>query len=322
MADIYDRFRDGRDYYDIMGIQPPTASAGTPTAQTVAIQQGGGIPTTQRVLNVGRNDYNMQGTLDAEQRYGIPRVMVQTDPYARIAYSYGPSGPIPLIGATSVYPHVVSSGMYDYAAPYRRTIVPVGASLADIMAHIERMGKMMRRGGGTGGSGGGNGTSKTTPAGPKTDDESKVKRPDSRGLKLSPDDDAAERQDLLVPRTEQTISAPAGSEAEAETMKYPWEWYPGGGFADTPEGGMGVGDMIRGATDWVMGKLRSMPRNVKPGRAPEGLYPVAPEATQPMLAPDAVPVAPEVQPYLVPQQTLSGVMGLPLRSRGPSILIG
>lgn len=166
--DVYDRFRQEGDYYDITGTQPPTAFAETPATAQVAVQQGGGIPVTRRVLSVGRNDYNMPGSLEAYQTYGIPPVMVQSDPYARIAYSYGPSGPIPLIGATSVYPHVVSSGDYDYAAPYRRTIVPVGNSLGDIMAHIERMAQLMRRSGGSG-TGGGSAKKQDTKTTPQED---------------------------------------------------------------------------------------------------------------------------------------------------------
>lgn len=328
MADVYDRFRSVGDYHDIMGTQPGTAFPATaPATQVAVVPQGGAIPTTRRVLDVGRNDYNMQGTLEAAQGYGIPPVMVQSDPYARIAYSYGPSGPIPLIGATSVYPHVVSSGMYDYAAPYRRTIVPVGGSLGDIMAHIERMSRMRPRGGG-GVSAGGSATPKAPATNQPTVEEGQPQRTDTRGLKLSPDDDAAERQGLLVDRPEQpTAPVTVTPEAAPETMKYPWEWYPSSGFEEdvaVPEGQPRnmLGDMLGGAADWVMGKLRSMPRNVRPRPAPDGSYPVAPEVQQPMMVPDAMPIAPEVQPYLVPQQTLSSAMALPVRTYGPSILRG
>lgn len=347
MEDVYDRFKREGTWHDIMGTTPTTGGGvvvtpTVPQGATVsypAVAQGSALPTTTHVLNVGRNDYNMQGTLEAARDYGIPSVMTQTSPYARIAYTYGPSGPIPLIGATSVYPHVVSSGRYDYAAPFRRNVVPVGASLADIMAHVERMSRPMRGGGGGGGGGGvarGGGRVAAQPA------DAPVQRIDNRGLKLSPDDDTAERQGLLVSRPDQPV-APTATPPTPVDGGPNYDLYPGigmqddvddVGFVNTFNGpseaefirraqeGPGLVDYLGQQWDRFKGALRNMPRNVKPGRAPESVYPVAPEPIQPMMAPQPVPIAPKIQPYLVPQPTLSSAMALPLRHTSPTILRG
>lgn len=127
-----------------------------PEAQ-VQYAQSQGIPTYQnRTLNVGNNNYNMPGSYEAWRNYGVPPVMTHgRDPYARIAFSYGPSGPVPLMGFPSVYPHVLNSGYYDYAAPYMARAYQMAGpplSFMDIMNGMAQFMKLtMRGGGGTGG---------------------------------------------------------------------------------------------------------------------------------------------------------------------------
>lgn len=286
MADIYTRFRNEGDYYDITGTQPPTAFAEVPVSQAVTVQQGAGIPTAQRVLNVGRNDYNMQGTLEAARDYGIPPVMVQSSPYARTAYTYGPSGPIPLIGATSIYPHVVSSGRYDYGAPYMAQAFAMpndGYSFDKLMAYARDLARMqMRRGGGSGSGGGTSktpdkGKDQTTPA--PTDDlalppEGLVDpRLDIKAPMLRPD---IPQLDLPAPLTgvpQKGTPAPSGSTPVPQSLTdmNEWEWSSLGGGSipdmrvapDTSE--------RRGVLDWMLDSVRQMPRNVRPNRAAPAL---------------------------------------------------
>lgn len=116
---------------------------------------------------LGRNVYNMTGSREAHERYGVPPVLVQSDPYARIAYNVGPGGSVtPMVGYPSVYPHVlngvVERGMpayLDQVAAYRNSLLPYMGQLAQIMQPAapaqRRSGGGGVRVGGGGGSGGG-----------------------------------------------------------------------------------------------------------------------------------------------------------------------
>lgn len=289
MADIYNRFQEQGDYYDM---NPQDLIRMQASYRTDA-----GIPTANRVMNVGRNDYNMQGTLDAEQRYGIPRVMVQSSPYARTAFTYGPSGPIPLIGATSVYPHVVSSGWYDYGAPYMAQAFAMpndGYSFDKLMAYVKDISRMQMRPRGGGGTG--TGTSGT----PKKADD----------VALPPEGDGEPKPIPIRPRVPQlevpeALPAPKDPLAPSNTNdgRLTIQAYR----ANDPNnpyrknGSVGVPDLQgmtppQPAPELVPNPVIAMPDTLGPYLAPDA----ATVAPQQQVAPAPVPVTPQGGQYLVP----------------------
>lgn len=109
------------------------------------------------VLNNGYN-YSLPGSYEGYTQAGIPPIMGQVSPYARIGLTRQMNGAVtPLIGFPSVYPHVVDGNYYDYSQPLVLSAlaaamanwspIPVmgaggrGATLAGAVSH----------GGGTGG---------------------------------------------------------------------------------------------------------------------------------------------------------------------------
>lgn len=69
------------------------------------------------VLNNGYN-YSLPGSYEGYTQAGIPPIMGQVSPYARIGLTRQMNGAVtPLIGFPSVYPHVVDGNYYDYSQP-------------------------------------------------------------------------------------------------------------------------------------------------------------------------------------------------------------
>jgi hypothetical protein len=112
------------------------------------------------VLNNGYN-YSLPGSYEGYTQAGIPPIMGQVSPYARIGLTRQMNGAVtPLIGFPSVYPHVVDGNYYDYSQPL------VLSALAAAMANwspIPVMGAggrgatlagAVNHGGGTGGGAG------------------------------------------------------------------------------------------------------------------------------------------------------------------------
>lgn len=166
--------------------------------QAAAQQRAIGVPAVNREAPIGSNVYNMPGSREAWEQYGIPPVMVQSDPYARIAYRQNPNGSVtPLIGFGSVYPHVVrgvadpslpaSVGMWHWLGQQARQANPYGALAAQVLRTPRR----------TGGGGGGG---QQAPAKPNATEQKQQPAqatpaatgqpaPARRGLKLSGQDD-------------------------------------------------------------------------------------------------------------------------------------
>lgn len=88
-------------------------------AQAQARQAAQVPPSMYREAGIPNPYYNMPGSREAQEQYGIPPVIVQDQPYATAAYMTHPNGSVsPLIGYPSVYPHVLNGVPQDYAAPY------------------------------------------------------------------------------------------------------------------------------------------------------------------------------------------------------------
>ncbi len=122
---------------------------------------------------LGRNVYNMTGSREAHQRYDVPPVLVQSDPYAHIAYNVGPGGSVtPMVGYPSVYPHVlngvVERGMpayLDQVVAYRNSLLPYMGHLMQVM---QPAAKPQRRSAGGRSGGGGIGGGGRTAAQPRS----------------------------------------------------------------------------------------------------------------------------------------------------------
>lgn len=88
--------------------------------QGTAVQSPAGFnPAAPRpvVLNNGYN-YSLPGSYEGYTQAGIPPIMGQVSPYARIGLTRQMNGAVtPLIGFPSVYPHVVDGNYYDYSQP-------------------------------------------------------------------------------------------------------------------------------------------------------------------------------------------------------------
>ena len=80
-----------------------------------------GTPVVQEVYPASGAHYAAPGVREAYERYGIPPIMYQRDPYATAAFRtyvdpYGQMSVQPLIGFPSRYPHVVSGVPTDSLA--------------------------------------------------------------------------------------------------------------------------------------------------------------------------------------------------------------
>lgn len=127
----------------------------------------GAVYRTRNVANpmtlyreMGYNpNYNMPGSMEAHQRYGIPPVITQSSPYASLAAVYGPGHSVaPLTGYASQFPHVLNGVRQDYLAPMLSLYeIPMyRSSNADALI-AAALGRTARGGGGGVARGGGGG---------------------------------------------------------------------------------------------------------------------------------------------------------------------
>lgn len=95
----------------------PNAGPQMPVRLPVAIQNQ--PPSLMREACPGiQNYWNAPGAYEAQERYGIPPVLMQRSPYATAGYMAGPDGSVnPLVGYPSIYPHVLNGTPQNYAAP-------------------------------------------------------------------------------------------------------------------------------------------------------------------------------------------------------------
>lgn len=95
----------------------PNAGPQMPVLLPVAIQNQ--PPSLMREARPGiQNYWNAPGAYEAQERYGIPPVLMQRSPYATAGYMAGPDGSVnPLVGYPSIYPHVLNGTPQNYAAP-------------------------------------------------------------------------------------------------------------------------------------------------------------------------------------------------------------
>ena len=146
----------------------PNAGPQMPVRLPVAIQNQ--PPSLMREARPGiQNYWNAPGAYEAQERYGIPPVLMQRSPYATAGYMAGPDGSVnPLVGYPSIYPHVLNGTPQNYAAPAMANAWSVlgpwlappaqnGMAQELLRAMTQRT---PRRAAGTGGGG----TQRTTPA--------------------------------------------------------------------------------------------------------------------------------------------------------------
>lgn len=150
----------------------PNAGPQMPVRLPVAIQNQ--PPSLMREARPGiQNYWNAPGAYEAQERYGIPPVLMQRSPYATAGYMAGPDGSVnPLMGYPSIYPHVLNGTPQNYAAPAMANAwsvlgpwlaPPAQNGMAQELLRAMTQRTPRRAAGGTGGTGGG-GTQRTTPA--------------------------------------------------------------------------------------------------------------------------------------------------------------
>lgn len=147
----------------------PNAGPQMPVRLPVAIQNQ--PPSLMREARPGiQNYWNAPGAYEAQERYGIPPVLMQRSPYATAGYMAGPDGSVnPLVGYPSIYPHVLNGTPQNYAAPAMANAwsvlgpwlaPPAQNGMAQELLRAMTQRTPRRAAGGTGGRG----TRKTTPA--------------------------------------------------------------------------------------------------------------------------------------------------------------
>lgn len=140
-----------------------------PVRLPVAIQNQ--PPSLMREARPGiQNYWNAPGAYEAQERYGIPPVLMQRSPYATAGYMAGPDGSVnPLVGYPSIYPHVLNGTPQNYAAPAMANAwsvlgpwlaPPAQNGMAQELLRAMTQRTPRRAAGGTGGGG----TQRTTPA--------------------------------------------------------------------------------------------------------------------------------------------------------------
>lgn len=147
----------------------PNAGPQMPVRFPVAIQNQ--PPSLMREARPGiQNYWNAPGAYEAQERYGIPPVLMQRSPYATAGYMAGPDGSVnPLVGYPSIYPHVLNGTPQNYAAPAMANAwsvlgpwlaPPAQNGMAQELLRAMTQRTPRRAAGGTGGGG----TQRTTPA--------------------------------------------------------------------------------------------------------------------------------------------------------------
>lgn len=147
----------------------PNAGPQMPVRLPVAIQNQ--PPSLMREARPGiQNYWNAPGAYEAQERYGIPPVLMQRLPYATAGYMAGPDGSVnPLVGYPSIYPHVLNGTPQNYAAPAMANAwsvlgpwlaPPAQNGMAQELLRAMTQRTPRRAAGGTGGGG----TQRTTPA--------------------------------------------------------------------------------------------------------------------------------------------------------------
>lgn len=147
----------------------PNAGPQMPVRLPVAIQNQ--PPSLMREARPGiQNYWNAPGAYEAQERYGIPPVLMQRSPYATAGYMAGPDGSVnPLVGYPSIYPHVLNGTPQNYAAPAMANAwsvlgpwlaPPAQNGMAQELLRAMTQRTPRRAAGGTGGDG----TQRTTPA--------------------------------------------------------------------------------------------------------------------------------------------------------------
>lgn len=146
----------------------PNAGPQMPVRLPVAIQNQ--PPSLMREARPGiQNYWNAPGAYEAQERYGIPPVLMQRSPYATAGYMAGPDGSVnPLVGYPSIYPHVLNGTPQNYAAPAMANAwsvlgpwlaPPAQNGMAQELLRAMTQRTPRRAAGGTGGGG----TQRTTP---------------------------------------------------------------------------------------------------------------------------------------------------------------
>lgn len=147
----------------------PNAGPQMPVRLPVAIQNQ--PPSLMHEARPGiQNYWNAPGAYEAQERYGIPPVLMQRSPYATAGYMAGPDGSVnPLVGYPSIYPHVLNGTPQNYAAPAMANAwsvlgpwlaPPAQNGMAQELLRAMTQRTPRRAAGGTGGGG----TQRTTPA--------------------------------------------------------------------------------------------------------------------------------------------------------------
>lgn len=147
----------------------PNAGPQMPVRLPVAIQNQ--PPSLMREARPGiQNYWNAPGAYEAQERYGIPPVLMQRLPYATAGYMAGPDGSVnPLVGYPSIYPHVLNGTPQNYAAPAMANAwsvlgpwlaPPAQNGMAQELLRAMTQRAPRRAAGGTGGGG----TQRTAPA--------------------------------------------------------------------------------------------------------------------------------------------------------------
>lgn len=147
----------------------PNAGPQMPVRLPVAIQNQ--PPSLMREARPGiQNYWNAPGAYEAQERYGIPPVLMQRSPYATAGYMAGLDGSVnPLVGYPSIYPHVLNGTPQNYAAPAMANAwsvlgpwlaPPAQNGMAQELLRAMTQRTPRRAAGGTGGGG----TQRTTPA--------------------------------------------------------------------------------------------------------------------------------------------------------------
>lgn len=93
---------------DLLARGAATAINAQPVARRGFVTSANAAPM-YREARIANPNYNMPGSAEAHSQWGIPPVVVQSDPYSTLAFAAGPDGSVaPLIGYPSRVPHVMN----------------------------------------------------------------------------------------------------------------------------------------------------------------------------------------------------------------------
>lgn len=259
------------DAFFLQAASPTVQGLASRIAATGPLVTSTNVDPMYREANIPNPNYNMPGSAEAHARFGIPPVVVQSDPYATLAFAAGPDGSVaPLIGYPSRYPHVLNGVPRPYG----------GGSLAGLLSGLMAMGRhpaaMMppmvqqrRSGGNSGGT--------TSPNKPKSDTV-----PDARipGPTIPPPE---------VRYAGAGYVPPAQPSSQVEWLPGP-TWGGGGTSVSYPPVNVDYGALLRN----VRRPVTNAAESAAPALAP---------AHQPAVVPSPPPLAASHQPAINPADT-------------------